>query len=246
MVTKMTALPAKKPRTRQSADIALIEFLRPNGYWPMPYSTEMAFQSMRWLVTSAMGDQYVTRHRWHDTCPVGLMGGVSAVNGGGRPVRSLADLRQRFHMALLARDDFRPEVARWREDKGVVIDAVIRMHFRHYKPMSPPAHLPWHSEDGINKSLTQVLEQSQGKILTTQLNSVHAGARVVHRVDVGIGSSGFNFSVHYGFVDPAVDRMDSEWSHCLAMTEGDEPFLDTLARAITAFDELTSPLALAA
>lgn len=242
----MAEQPSKKPRARRSADIALIEFLRPGSNWPIPYSTEMAFQALRWLITSAMGDQYITRHTWHDTCPVGLMGGVSAVNGGFRPVLNLMDLRHRFHMALLMRDDFRPEIARWREEKGIAVDAVIRMHFRHYKPMSPPAHLPWHSEDAINKSLTGLLEQSHGKILSTQLNSVHVGARVVHRVDVAIGASGFNFLLHYGFVDPAVDRMDSEWSHCLAMTEGDEPFLDTLARAVTAFDQLTSPLAMAA
>lgn len=229
-----------KPRTRRSAEIALIEFLRPDGYWPMPYSIEMAFGALRWLIASAVGEQYVTHHRWHRTCAVGLMGGEGAVNGGCRPIKKLADLKKRFHMALLSRGDCAPEVVRWRADKAIAVDAIIHMDFRHYKPMTPPPHLPWGSEADIQKAVEQLLEQSTGKILTTQLNSVHAGAKVIHGVDVTVGVNGFRFTLRYGFVDPTVDPIDSEWDYCLAKTEGDEPFLDTMARAVASFEQLTA------
>lgn len=227
-----------KPRTRRSADIALIEFLRPGVWWGHPYSIEMAFQALRWLIASAAGEKYVEHHQWHSTCAVGLMGGVGAVNGGCRPIKSLNDLLQRFHLAMLSRTDFRPEVARWRDDKGIHVGSVINMKFRHYKPDNPPAHLPWRSEDGIKKTLEHLLEQSSGKILTTQLNSVHADARVIHGVDLNVGADGFSFWLLYGCKDPAVCRMDSEWRHMLARTDGDEPFLDTLARAVAEFEKL--------
>lgn len=229
-----------KPRARRSANLALIEFLRPDGYWPSPYSLEQAFQALRWLIASAAGEQYVTRHQWHRSCAVGLMGGAGAMNGASRPIKTLADLQSRFQMALLAGTTHRPEVARWREDKGIHVGAVIKMVFRHYKPFSPPDHLPWRCEAAVHDAVTQLLEKSSGKILTTQLNSVHAGAKVTHGVDVTVGANGFCFTLRYGFVDPAVDIHDSEWAHPLAVTDADEPFLDTLARAVAKLAQLTA------
>lgn len=228
-----------RPRTRRSAKIALIEFLRPDHAWPNPYTIEIAFQALRWLIASASGEQYVTRHQWHQTCAVGLMGGRGAVNGGCQSIKSLSDLRSRFHNAVLARTIDRPEIARWREDKGIHVDATIHMTFRHYKPFNLPPHLPFRSEDSIVKALENMLGHSSGRILTTQLNPVHAGAKVIHSVDITVGASGFWIWLHYGFVDPSVNVHDSEWTHQLAKTEGDEPFLDTLARAIAALDQLT-------
>lgn len=235
-----------KPRTRRSADIALIEFLRPDIWWPQPYSIEMAFQALRWLIASAVGDRYIVQHQWHRSCAVGLLGGEGAENGGCRPIRSLADLQSRFQAALLARTEMRPEIVRWREDKGIRVDAVINMAFRHYKPLNPPAHLPWRSEADVQEALTRLLQKSGGAILTTQLNPVHAGAKVVHRVEIIVGATGFRFLLRYGFHDPAVEPMDSEWTHHLATTEGDEPFLDTLARAVANFAQLTTVAKLAA
>lgn len=229
-----------KARTRRSAKIALIEFLRPDHYWPNPYTIEIAFQALRWLIASAAGSEYQTQHQWHRTCAVGLMGGEGAVNGGCKPIKSLSDLRSRFHNAVLAKGDCRPEIQRWRDDKGIHVGAVIDMAFHHYKPFSPPGHLPFRCEADVIKALEQMLERSAGRILTTQLNSVHAGAKVIHSVDVSVGASGFRFCLHYGFVDPTVDKHDSEWSHQLAKTEGNEPFLDTLDRAIAALAQLTA------
>ncbi len=151
-----------KPRTRRFADVALIELLRPDPYWPDPYSTEMAFQALRWLIASASSEQFVEEHRWHTSCAIGLMGGAGARNGACRAIRSRTDLRERFIQALLARPAWRPEVARWRAAKGIHIDAVVRMKFRHYKPYYPPAHLPWRSEADIKESLDSLLEKSTG------------------------------------------------------------------------------------
>lgn len=229
-----------KPRTRRSADIALIELLRPDHAWPWPYSIEMAFQALRYLIASASGGEYVTQHQWYRSCAVGLMGGAGAENGGCRPVMSLADLRSRFHSALLARDF--DEVARWRADKGIHVDAVINMAFRHYKPLSPPSHLPWRSENDIRKTVVRLLEESGGQRLTHQLNSIHKAAKVIHRVDVIVDPAAFHIVLRYGFKKPSPGVGDSEWAHSLAVTEGDEPFLDTLARAVTEFERVTAPV----
>lgn len=230
-----------KPRTRRFADVALIELVRPDPYWPDPYSTEMAFQALRWLIASASGDAFVEEHRWHTSCAVGLMGGAGAQNGACRAIRSRADLRERFIQALLARPAWHPEVARWRAAKGIHIDAVVRMKFRHYKPYYPPAHLPWRSEADITESLDSLLEKSIGTRLAVALNPVHDDARIIHDIGIIVGARYFDFLLHYGFVDPRVDPCDSEWTESLARTIGDEPFLDTLARAVARFGELTTP-----
>lgn len=229
-----------KPRTRRFADVALIELLRPDPYWPDPYSTEMAFQALRGLIASASADEFVEHHQWHTSCAVGLMGGAGAKNGACRAIASRADLRERFIEALLARPRWRPEVARWRTAKGIHVDAVLRMRFRHYKPYHPPAHLPWRSEADITAALDALLEKSVGSRLAVALNSVHDAARVVHSIGIVVGATGFKFVLRYGFVDPREDRFDSEWAETLAQTVRDEPFLDTMARAVARFAELTT------
>lgn len=51
-------------------------------------------------------------------------------------------------------------------------------------------------------------------------------------MSIRVGPESFNFELAYGFKDPRIDNFDSRWYETLASTEGDEPFLDTLARAI--------------
>lgn len=224
-----------KPRTKRSARVALIELLRPDGYWPEPYSLEMAFQALRCLIASAAGDEFKEQHEWHTSCAVGLMGGVGAMNGQCRPITCLADLKDRFKQALLARTYWRPEVARWRTAKGIHVDTVLNLRFRHYKPFYPPKHLPWNSEAQIRSALDALLQASIGKRLCVSLNSVHKRARVVHAVGIYVSSRRFRFELRYGFRDPR----GSYWAETLAMTQHDEPFLDTLARAVSRYEELT-------
>lgn len=228
-----------KPRTRRSAKIKLIELLRPDPGWPSPYSLEMAFQALRCLIASATGQEFIEQHEWHTSCAVGLMGGAGARNGACRAVTSWADLKDRFVQALLARTDFRPEVARWREAKGIHVGAVLDMKFRHYKPFYPPAHLPWVSEAQIRTALDTLLQESTGKTLAVQLNQVHAEARIVHSVGIVVGVQSFRFVLKYGFHDPRVEPMDSSWCVTLAETVRDEPFLDTLAYAVGKYAQLT-------
>lgn len=228
-----------KQRTRRSAKIELIELLRPDHSWPSPYSLEMAFQVLRCLIASATGDEFIEQHEWHTTCAVGLMGGAGAKNGACRPVTSLADLKDRFVQALLTRTDYRPEVARWREKTGIHVGAVLDMKFRHYKPFYPPNHLPWASEAQITAAIEGLLQKSIGKKLAVQLNPYHAEARVIHGVGIVVGARSFRFILQYGFHDPRVEPIDSSWDVTLAETLRDEPFLDTLARAIAQYAQLT-------
>jgi hypothetical protein len=198
----------------------------------------MTFQALRWLIDSASDIKYVEQHYWYKSCVVGLMGGRGAENGGCRPIKSLNDLLSRFHMALLASPKYRPEVVRWRKDKGIYTMAIIPMRFRYYKAGQMPSHLPWRSEIEIEKCLDDLLQKSSGKILNTQLNDCHADANVVHKVELTVGKDGFLFDLLYGCVDPAESTQDSEWGYRLAKTEGDEPFLDTLARALAEFERV--------
>lgn len=229
----------QRARTRRTAAIQLIEFLRPDPFWPWPYSLEMGFQALRWLIASAADPGFVEHHQWHTSCAVGLMGGEGAQNGACRPITSIDDLKQRFVYALLGSDRHRPEVTRWREQCGIHPGAQIPMQFRHYKPHYPASHLPWRSEAQIREALTALLENSVGQRLNVQLNSVHRRARVVQRVGIYIGPKRFRFVLNYGFNDARKDPCASTWSQELATSKGDEPFLDVLARAIEQFTSWT-------
>lgn len=231
----------QRARTRRSATVHLIEFLRPDSYWPYPYSLEMGFQALRWLIASAADPRFVEQHQWHTSCAVGLMGGASAQNGACRPITSVDDLKQRFTYALLGSDRHRPEVTRWREHWGIHPTAQIEMRFRHYKPHHPPAHLPWRSEAQIRDALTALFEHSVGQKLNVQLNSVHRRARIVQRVGIYVGPKLFWFVLNYGFTDARKNPCDSTWSQELAVSKSDEPFLDTLARAIEQLSSWTQP-----
>lgn len=229
----------QKPRTRRSATIRLIEFLRPDPFWPWPYSLEMGFQALRWLIASAADARFIEPHQWHTSCAVGLMGGEGAQNGACRPITSLDDLKQRFVYALLGSDRHHPEVTRWREHCGIHPTAEIEMRFRHYKPHYPPSHLPWRSEAQIREALTALLERCPGQKLNVQLNSVHRRARVVQRVGIYIGPRRFRFVLNYGFNDARRDPCASTWSAELATSRNDEPFLDVLARAVEQYSTWT-------
>jgi hypothetical protein len=227
----------KKTPRRHGAKVALIEFLRPTSFWPYPYSIEMAFQTMRCLLVSGVG--FKTRHPWHTTSVTSLLGGTSPDHSYVRPVRSLEDLRHRFQLALFANGS--PELDAWREARGINAYAVLDLSFLHYKPMAAVTHLGFESEDSVRKTLVDMFEHSAGKTTAVSLNCIHHSARVLHGIDVQFRPEGFSFILRYGFLGPSKQEPDSEWDYRLAATEKDEPFLDTLARAVEAYRFVMDP-----
>jgi hypothetical protein len=75
------------------------------------------------------------------------------------------------------------------------------------------------------------------------LNPVHPTARTCKNVKIAIENDRFRFFLTYGWPD---EESTSCWPHLLAWTEGSEPFLATLARAVAALAELVHERAEAA
>jgi hypothetical protein len=239
----------KKPRLRHSVKIGLLEFLRPGGCIPHPYSVEMTFQALRWLLASGVG--YSTQHEWHKTSVSSLLGGSSADYSYPKPVQSIRDLLSRFHAGILSSETFCPEVGRWRADKGIHAYAEIDMDFLHYKPMASVPHLGFDCEDAVSAALNSLFVGAAGKQTSVSLNSVHHKAQTIHGVDVTISPTAFYFTLRYGFHTPEDMQKegDSEWPYTLAHTKPatgtnhhlPEPFLDTLRRALDEYAFVTDP-----
>ena len=233
----------KPTRRRHHAKVALVEFLRPSASRYCDYSLEVAFQTMRHFVATGVG--YKTRHQWHTTSVTSLLG-ASSIDGYGypRPIDSIEELFDRFHVALFTRSSGEAEA--WRKAHGVHAYAELELHFLHYKPFAPVPHLGFQCEDGIKKEVNRLFVEARGKKTSVSLNSIHQGATAIHRVDVTISPEGFWFNLHYGFLTPEEKERtgegDSEWHYLLAGSRKDEPFLDTLRRALNAYDFITDPV----
>ncbi|MBK6616363.1 hypothetical protein [Ottowia sp.] len=222
-------------RKRQKATISLIEFLRPGGHWPYPYSVEMAFHVFHWMIASGSG--YSTPGRWVTASVGRLLGGANADNSYPTAITSLADLKRRFQVAFF--ESGAECIDRWRMDQGINAYGEVELRFPHFKPMQPLPDLGFGCERDLGKALEDLLCSSAGKVLRTSLNSIHKTATVVHRVDVTVCHrppflDGFSFVLRYGFKTPGAmaESGDSEWEHCLAATSSGESFAQTLARAL--------------
>lgn len=236
---------AKKSRRRTSCDVSLVEFMRQECFWPLPYSIEMAFQVLRCLMVSGIG--YKTDHRWHTTSVSSLVGGQSPDNYYPKPIISIDDLRQRFLSLMF---NGQSEVEQWRREKGINAYATVPMEFLHYKPLDGAPALGFQSEHDIKNALDFLLVKAAGQHTSVSLNSIHHSAKAVHGVDITIEPDGFCFTLRFGFLTPEQRKTkpDSEWDFCLARTQRDmsakneaEPFLDTLRRALDCYAFITRP-----
>jgi hypothetical protein len=224
---------------RAKAKIRLVEFLRPACYWPHPYTIEQAFQVFRWMVKT--GEGYRSPGRWGSSGVTELLSkkpsccGFSAVS----TIRSLDDLRQRFHYALLSNHGS-SAVSQWWTERRITVDAEHIISFPHYTPLAgPPRPRPrFRSEADIVRAIEDLLDKHRGERFETQLNSIHRDARVIHSIVVGVDPAGFTFDLAYGFNADGPGEMDSEWRETLARSEGNEPFVDVLAHALTRFDAI--------
>lgn len=213
----------------------LIDLVRPDSFWPHPFSIEQAFEIFRWMV--ATGDAYRDPTRWGR---VGVRELLSATSGTGADevtsITSLADLRTRFHHALLASPRC-PAVVQWRKDHRVEIGARIRVRSPVYTQFEGARHLGFGSEGAIKDTLDRITIRSRGQTLKARLNYVHLDVETVHGVSIAVSAKGFVFRLKYG--DPFHDnRPYSAWSHSLARTRPGETFLETFARARDVYDML--------
>lgn len=90
----------RKPSRKRWFDVRFIDLVRPDGYWPQPYTLEQAFEIFRWMV--AKGEGYSTQERWGSRGVVDLLSATSGIGHSSViPISSLEDLRKRFHYAVL-------------------------------------------------------------------------------------------------------------------------------------------------
>lgn len=212
---------------RTKAKYNFIEFLRPRGYWPFPYTIEQAFGVFGWMIES--GQPFKKRGQWGEHTIECLLSGPGKSSCTGLytidPIRSVDDLRQRFHAAFF--DNYSPMAAAWRTACGINAYKSKVIAFKHHERGTGGD-----SEAGFEQSLESML-RGGGK-LTTQLNEFHPDAVDILSVDLTYCRHyhGWNFRLRYGYDG-------SNWFHPLAQQRNDDTFYGTFARAQFALAKLT-------
>jgi hypothetical protein len=208
--------------------VSFIDFVRP-GSWPYPYSLEQAFQVLRWMTTT--GSEYRAGTRWGDQGVFEVLSMKPSCRGfsGVDPITSLADLRQRFHYAILSKSE-NPIVDKWRRDHDILPDGKANIPYPVHRDWGVRA--PFKNQDELSKALTELLEPPKGQKLqmAIALNSVHGKETAVyHDVQIKVGRHGFAFSLRFG--DQARHEFGSRWDRIIASTRGNETFVETAVRA---------------
>lgn len=221
---------------KTKAKIAFVEFVRPDGYWPQPYTIEQAFEVFRWMVKT--GRPFERPTRWGQNGPMEMLSCNPSCTEHHHVtnVLSIEDLRRRFHFALLSAYGTSSGVQEWREAENIKIGAERIIAFRHHKPFSGGAG--WTCEADVEKAINGLFHDGKTLLTATSLNQYHPTARHCKSVQIAVEPDHFRFILEYGWPD---SECTSHWFHDLARTEGREPFLLTTARAIDALGALTLP-----
>lgn len=220
----------ERPHVLRRFSVKLIEFVRPDSYWPSPYTLEQAFCTLQHFVRTGAEPQYQTPGQWGRSGPLELMNGSGVVSSPGlNAITSIAGLREVFHRALLARPVSDGQVD-WRRDHKIDVSQSLVIPQRVYRPFDGARHLDLSCEADIHKRLEAMFgKDDAGKQMAISLNSVHNDVRTLHGMSVKVTSNGFLFSLKYGDRHPT--EFGSAWEEILAMSRTGETFVDTLDRA---------------
>jgi hypothetical protein len=227
----------QKPGRKAWFNVEFINLVRPECYWPQPLSLEQAFEVFRWLVRT--GDGYASPTRWGCVGTKALLSATSANDDCSvSQVESIADLRTRFHYAILgvARSE---AIAKWRSDHGVGPAGKVRISVPTYRPFVGARHLGWDSERAIIDTFERLTLKCRGQRMAVPLNYIHLGSRYLHRVSVAVRPENFSFILTFGD-EPCAERGACSWNETIASTRPGETFLDTFARARDVFEVLVT------
>lgn len=208
---------------RSKVTVKFIDLIRPDCYWPMPYTIEQAFGIFRWMLET--GEPYRDRGDWGWHCVKGLLSKKPTCVSFSEiePITSVEDLRDRFHYAILSQY-VGPNIEAWREKYRITPAGKAIIHFPHYE-------MHEHScEADCQRGIDALLGASG--FLTTQLNEFHRGAKQILGVKLHFCRT-WEFILDYGY-DHSV------WHHTLARQPRGEPFLKTFQRAVDRLGELTA------
>ncbi len=135
---------------KTKAKIAFVELVRPDCWWPQPYTIEQAFEVFRWMART--GRQYERPTRWGRNGPLETLSCAPSCTGHDSvtPIKSLADLRQRFHFGVLSAMTTSNGVNEWRQAEQIYIGSERVLSFRHHKPFTGGG--PWQCEAEVQKA----------------------------------------------------------------------------------------------
>jgi hypothetical protein len=208
-------------RMKTKATYSFAEFIRPDCFWPHPYTLEQAFGVLKWMIDSGQG--YFDATRWGTQTIEGLLSKKPTCTGFREiePVISIDDLRERFHYALLSRN-VGPNLARWRREQGIEVGGKRTMVFPH-------GFIGSNHDFKVGLS---ALMATSGR-LKVQLNECHSRATEVYGVALHTNASapGWRFVLRYGFDG-------SMWYHVLSRQTKKETFGTAFKRAKTAICDL--------
>lgn len=200
---------------KTKATYKFIEFIRPDGYWPLPYTLEQAFGVFAWMLST--GDGYHDDGRWgrHDIRSLLSCQPTCCNFSQVRPIGNVADLQRRFHHAILS-GYVGPRLQEWRETFGVTPSGKAIISFPHHGLRGYET-----SEHGIARGVDALLG-AKGRI-GVQLNQYHSRAREINGVSLHWHNR-YWFVLNYGCDG-------SEWQWTLAKQLPGEAFYTTLRRA---------------
>lgn len=218
---------AKETRTVSKAKIHFAELVRPDSYWPQPYTIEQAFQVYRWLIKTGKPFAKYGEYGAYD-----LMIGRGVMGSSDlhyEPIRSLPMLRERFHRAILGRSNGL-NANDWRRRERIAFGQNRVITFPHYAPfLGTPLLGTIRSEASLRKILDSYFTASGN--LRVQLNECHSAAIEIKSLVVNVETYDFQFrfDLHYGYDG-------SSWTHNLATGE---QFIDTFGAALVEFERVS-------
>lgn len=216
----------KRVRTKAKYDFA--KFLRPECFWPQPYSVEQAFGVFAWMIET--GQPFAQQGRWGaNTIEAGLSPGQTSCTGMRTASRilSVENLRERFPLAFFG--DYSAAVIAWRKAIGINAYSQKIIAFPHHG-FNESGCCEAKLQSGIDELLS-----SSGR-LAVQLNSVHDDAREIEGVELTYcrHDHAWLWSLMYG-----VDG--SRWYYELAEQKQRETFTQSYFRAQAALAKLIEP-----
>lgn len=208
-----------------------IEFVRPRGYWI--YSVEQVFGVYQWLVKTA-----IERSQHYQSGAVELLSMKPTCLNESRPdsIRSLDDLKMRFHYALLDNCNA-PIVQKWRADFKIDINESVVIPFKHYVPFKGGKLC---GKDVCEADIQKAIEgffTATGNLKQSP-NKYHKNMTEIRGGKISVTAKQISFDLLYA----APEERTTYWGRATTLATVDmdkEPFLDGLSRALIQLKEIT-------
>lgn len=226
---------------------AVVDLVNPLPSWPWPLSVDQAFEAYRWMVETheEHGDMASKMRAWgylfnkNETIRDGVW--------GVRPIRSMADLKERLQSVVLLPPRGRRDVE-WRRRTDLLVDRSLVVDRPAFGPFADHRGLGWGDEYEIATDLDRMGIGTEGEQAAFEPKPVpvdHPAYDPARRYDRVLGlridvdpSAGFRMALRTTTV-PEQSRGAEDYVHLVvAASRPGETFVRTLARARDVFDAL--------